>query len=236
MDKKTNNITTKIPKVKIPYLNLPDKPIIAKTQDFLPIADIIDDIVLTKDGGACLVLESSSLNFGLLSEKEQQAVIFAYSAFLNSLSFPIQIIIRSQVKDISKYMEYLEKAREKITNPKLAGVMDNYKSFVRNTIKKKNILGKNFYIVIPFTPLELGIAKSAASITKRGGSLPFPKSYVIKKSKIALYPKRDHLIKQVSRLGIKLRQLSTAELIQLYYNVSNAKPPSIRSKEIKEKL
>jgi len=236
MNRKKNNTTTKMPKIKIPYLDIPDTPITEKTQDFLPMADIIDDIVLTKDGGACLVLESSSLNFGLLSEKEQQAIIFAYSAFLNSLSFPIQIVIRSQVKDISRYMKYLEKARGKITNPKLAGIMDDYKNFVKNTIKKKNILGKNFYMVIPFTPLELGIAKSAATITRRGGPLPFPKSYVIKKAKIALYPKRDHLIRQISRLGIKLRQLSTAELIQLYYNILNAKPPSIRSKEIKEKL
>ena len=236
MKKKKNGITSKIPKIGIPYLSLPDTAITKRTQDFLPIADIIDDIVLTKDGGACLVLESSSLNFGLLSEKEQQAIIFAYSAFLNSLSFPIQIVTRSQVKDISKYMEYLEKARKKITNPKLAGIMDDYKNFVKNTIKKKNILGKNFYIVLSFTPLELGIAKSAASITKGGGPLPFPKSYVIKKAKISLYPKRDHLIRQISRLGIKLRQLSTAELIHLYYNILNAKPPSVRSKEIKEKL
>ena len=236
MNQKKNGIKPKIPKIGIPYLSLPDAPITKKTQDFVPIADIVDDIVLTKDGGACLVLESSSLNFGLLSEKEQQAVIFAYSAFLNSLSFPIQIVTRSQVKDISKYMEYLEKARKKITNPKLAGIMDDYKNFVKNTIKKKNILGKNFYIILSFTPLELGIAKSAASITRRGGPLPFPKSYIIKKAKIALYPKRDHLIRQISRLGVKLRQLSTAELIHLYYNILNAKPPSVRSKEIKEKL
>lgn len=236
MSKKNINPKLKTPKIKIPYLGLPDGPIISKTQNFLPMADIIDDIVLTKDGGACLVLESSSLNFGLLSEKEQQAVIFAYAAFLNSLSFPIQIVIRSQVKDISKYMDYLKKARQKITNPKLAGVMDNYSNFVKETIKKKNILGKSFYIVIPFTPYELGVGKSAASLAKRKGPLPFPKSYVIRKAKTALYPKRDHLIRQIARLGIKLRQLSTAQLIDLYYKIFNSDPPSVKSREMKEKI
>jgi hypothetical protein len=63
----------KIPKV--PYLSLPDKPIASTTQNHLPIADITNDVVIYKDGGAALVMESTSLNFGLLSEKEQAAVI-----------------------------------------------------------------------------------------------------------------------------------------------------------------
>lgn len=213
-------------KLKVPYLSIPDTPIVDDTQNFVPIADITEDIVLTKDGGACVIMESTSLNFGLLSEKEQQAVIVAYGALLNSLSFPIEIVIRSQVKDITKYMNYLGEARAKIQNPKLGIVMDSYTEFVKETIKKKNVLGKNFYIVVPFTPYELGTAKSAAAITKRAGPLPFPKSYVIKKAKISLYPKRDHLIRQAARLGIRLRQLTTTQLIGLYYNIFNSQPPT----------
>jgi len=220
----------KIP-LKIPYLSMPDTPIISTTQDFLPIADIVDNIVLFKDGGAAIVLESTSLNFSLLSEKEQQAVIFAYAALLNSLSFPIQIIVRSQIKDISKYIEYLESAEQKIKNPKLASLMSRYKSFVNEIIKKRNVLGKSFYIVVPFSPLEMGIAKSASTIIKRGQKLPFPKSYALKKAKISLYPKRDHLIRQARRLGIALRQLTTAQLIDLYYNIFNSKPPVPKKEE-----
>jgi len=222
-------------KFHIPLLSIPDEPIVAPTQKFLPIADITDDILLLKDGGAALVMESTSLNFGLLSEKEQQAVIAAYAALLNSLSFPIQIVIRSQIKDISKYMEFLEKARNKVTNKKLAHVMDNYKQFVKDTIKKKNVLGKNFYIVIPYSPLELGVTKSALAITKRKGPLPFPKSYVIKKAKIALYPKRDHLMRQAKRLGLELKQLSTGQLIDLYFDVFNSEPPTRKGEAEKER-
>ena len=226
------SINMKVNKIaipKIPYLNLPDAPIITKSQDFVPIADINDDIVLFRDGGACVVLESTSLNFGLLSEKEQQAVIVAYAALLNSLSFPIEITIRSQIKDISSYIKYLDEQAKAITNPKLAGVMQDYKNFVNETIKKKRVLGKNFYIIIPFSPLELGVAKSAAAATrKRMGPLPFPKSYVARKAKIALYPKRDHLIRQSKRLGLFLKQLSTTQLIDLYYKVLNPEPPAAR--------
>jgi hypothetical protein len=70
----------------IPYLSIPDKPLVSTTQEHLPIADITNDIVVYKDGGAALVMESTSLNFGLLSEKEQQAVIAAYAAMINHFS------------------------------------------------------------------------------------------------------------------------------------------------------
>ena len=222
------------PNFKVPLFSIPDKPILNTSQNFMPIADICDDIVLYKDGGASIVMESTSLNFGLLSEKEQEAVIAAYSALLNSLSFSLQIAIQSQVKDISRYMDHLAESRKKMTNPKLSVIMDSYTQFIRETIKKKNVLGKSFYIVIPFSSLELGVAKSALSLTKRKGPLPFPKSYVIKKAKIALYPKRDHLIRQAGRLGLKLKQLSTPTLVELLYNVYNAKPPVSSEKVRKE--
>ncbi|MGB6838816.1 MAG: hypothetical protein WBD86_02870 [Microgenomates group bacterium] len=216
--------------MKIPFLSIPDRPLTSISQAHLPIADITDDIVIYKDGGAAIILESTSLNFGLLSEKEQQAVIVAYAALLNSLSFTIQVIVRSQRKDISSYMKYLDEAAKKIQNPKLAQIMQGYKSFVAQTIKKKNVLGKRFYIVIPFSSLELGITKSLLSTAKKG-PLPYPESYVIKKAKVSLYPKRDHLIRQAGRLSIKFKQLSTAELVELFYNIYNPEMPATKSKE-----
>ena len=207
--------------MKIPYLSIPDAPLTSTAQDFIPIADIVEDIILYKDGGAALVMESTSLNFSLLSEKEQQAVIFAYAALLNSLSFSIQIVVRSQRKDITSYMDYLNEASGKIKNAKLAGLMEGYKRFILESIKKKNVLGNKFYVVILFSPLEMGVGKSIASAVKRGVTLPYPKSYVTKKAKVALYPRRDHLVRQANRLGIKLRQLGTNELIELYYGIYN---------------
>jgi len=222
----------KIP--NIPLLSLPDTPLTSKAQDFVPIAEITEDIVLYKDGGAAIVLESSSLNFGLLSEKEQSAVIAAYAALLNSLSFAVQIVVRSQRKDISSYLNYLAVAESKIKNEKLAGIMQDYKAFIIETVKKKNVLGKRFYIVIPFSSLELGVAKSFLSVTKRKGPLPFPKSYVIKKSKVVLYPRRDHLVRQAGRLGLVLRQLPTNEIINLFYDIYNPELPA--PTKIKEEI
>lgn len=218
--------------LKIPYLSTPDVALTSTSQNHLPIADITEDIIVYKDGGAALVMESTSLNFGLLSEKEQQAVIYAYAALLNSLSFSIQIMVRSQRKDISSYMKYLEEASKKIAGPKLSSLMENYKKFIVDSIKKKNVLGKKFYIVIPFSPLELGVGKSLLATTKRKGPLPFPKSYVIKKAKIVLYPRRDHLMRQAGRLGIKFRQLVANELVELFYSIYNQAPPHNEERQI----
>lgn len=212
----------------IPFLTIPDAPLISSSQDFLPIADITNDVILYKDGGAALVLESTSLNFSLLSEKEQVAVIAAYAALLNSLSFSIQIVIRTQRKDISSYMNYLSAAEAKIKNPKWARLMQGYKKFIVESIKKKNVLGKSFYFVIPFSPLELGVTKSLISTFKKTGPLPFTKSYCIEKAKITLYPKRDHLIRQATRLGIRLRQLTTSELVSLLSAICNPEAPAVK--------
>ena len=213
---------------KIPFLSVPDKPLIATTQEHLPIADITNDVVVYKDGGAALVMESTSLNFGLLSEKEQAAVIAAYAAMINSLTFSIQILVITQRKDISAYLSFLEEESAKITQPILANLMQNYKNFIMDSVKKKNVLGKRFFVVLYLSPLELGVGKSVASITRRGGPLPFPKSYVIKKAKITLYPRRDHLIRQAGRLGIKFKQLGTADLISLYHSVYNPEHPAVK--------
>jgi hypothetical protein len=213
---------------KIPYLSIPDKPLVATTQEHLPIADITNDIVVYRDGGAALVMESTSLNFSLLSEKEQEAVIAAYAALINSLTFSVQIVVITQKKDITTYLTFLDEQAKKITQPLLAKLMQNYRNFITESVKKKNVLGKRFFVVLYLSPLELGVGKSVAAITKRGGTLPFPKSYVIKKAKITLYPRRDHLIRQAGRLGIKFSQLGTADLIDLYYSVYNPEHPATK--------
>jgi hypothetical protein len=216
----------KIPKV--PYLSVPDKPIASTTQNHLPIADVTNDIAVYKDGGAALVMESTSLNFGLLSEKEQAAVIAAYAAMINSLSFSIQILVRTQRKDISSYINYIDEQAKKLTQPLLQKLMAEYRGFIMDSVKKKNVLGKRFFVILYLSPLELGVGKSIGALTKRGITLPFTKSYVIKKAKITLYPRRDHLMRQAGRLGIKFRQLTTAELIDLFYSIYNPEHPAVK--------
>ena len=218
----------KISNFKIPFLSIPDTPLTSTTQDFMPVADITNDLVIYKDGGAALIMESTSLNFGLLSEKEQEAVIASYAAMINSLTFSVQIVVLTQKKDISSYLNYLGEEAKKITQPLLAKLMQEYQNFISESVKKKNVLGKRFFVVIYLSPLELGVAKSVAVVTKRSGPLPFTEAYVIKKAKITLYPRRDHLMRQAGRLGIKFRQLPTPDLINLFYSIYNPEKPAVK--------
>lgn len=197
------------------------KTIIASTQEHLPIEDIQKDLVILKDGSCCLVLQATAINFGLLSEKEQDAIIFAYAALLNSLSFPLQILIISQKKDISSYLNLLDKQIEVTRGKEQQKKIAEYKEFVEQTVKKRKVLDKNFYLIIPFSALELGTPQAVTSLFKKSQTLPYDKEYIIKRAQTSLFPKRDHLIRQLRRLGLQARQLTTEELIAFFYQLYN---------------
>lgn len=194
-------------------------PIRSTTQEFLEIEDVKNDLVLLSDGSCVLIIETTAVNFGLLSEKEQEALIFAYSGLLNSLSFPVQIYLRSKHKDISGYLQKLSLAETRQKNPTLATRIARYREFVASTVKERNVLDKKFYLVIPFSSLELGATNVSTLVRKKG--LPYPKDYVLNRAKTVLTPKRDHLMRQLSRLGLKGTQLSTQKLIELFHGIYN---------------
>jgi len=200
---------------------MPAPPIKASTQEHLNIEDIQDSLVLLKDGSCSLVLQVTAINFGLLSEAEQDAIIYAYAGLLNSLTFPIEILIRSKKKDISSYLALLDERQQKIKKPALKEQLKKYRAFVEETVQKNEVLDKKFYIAIPFSTLELGISSTLSQTIKPKKGLPFPKSHILEKAKTNLYPKRDHLIKQLSRLGLKSRQFNTQQLLELFYNIYN---------------
>jgi type IV secretory pathway VirB4 component len=199
------------------------------TQDHLTVEDIVDEVVILKDGSCAMVLQLSSVNFDLLSEREQMALVYAYGGILNSLNFPIQIVIHSTTKDVTAYLKNLKEAEEKQLNPLLKERISSYRRFIEETVKKNDVLSKSFYIAIPFSLLELGI-KSAPSqamtvffptLKKQGQGLPFSKEYILEKAKASLTPKRDHLIRLFARLGLDIRPLNTKELINLFYRIYN---------------
>jgi len=196
-------------------------PIRASSQAHLDIEDIQDNLVILKDGGCVLILATTAINFGLLSEKEQDATIYAYAALINSLTFSVQIVIRSQKKDVSGYLKLLEEAEAKEKKSEIKEQIQKYKGFISEIVTKNEVLDKKFYLAIPMTALELGAKQALGSLAKPRKKLPFPKDYILEKGKTNLYPKRDHLLKQLARLGLNARQLNTQELIKLFFEIYN---------------
>jgi len=200
------------------------------TEDHLIIEDIVDDMVLLKDGSCSAIMQVSSVNFDLLSEREQQALVFAYGGILNSLNFPIEIVIYSNTKDVSTYLTNLKSAEEKQTNSLLRERIVSYRKFIEETVKKNDVLSKSFYIVVPFLVLELGIKSAPGSIAgglklpfgqKKNAELPFEKNYIVEKAAANLKPKKDHILRLFARLGLEIKALNTKELIELFYRIYN---------------
>ena len=196
------------------------------TQEHLPIEDVIDGIVIMKDGSCSTVLSVSSVNFDLLSEPEQSALVFAYGGIINSLNFPIQIIIQSHAKDVSSYLKNLQNMEEKQLNPSLKERISQYRKFIEETVKKSDVLSKSFYIAITFSALELGIKAGGVKgvkmfLPQKKQELPFTKEYILEKAKANLEPKRDHLLRLFSRLGLEIKPLNNKEIIDLFYRTYN---------------
>jgi len=199
-------------------------PIRSSTQAFTEIEAIDQNIVMFSNGSCALVISASAVNFGLLSEKEQDVLIAAYAGLLNSLSFPIELLIRTQHKDVTAYLRLLEDQEHKQKNPRLAKSIHDYRSFVASTVKEKNVLDKNFYIVIPFSNVELGMSTSLLFPNKKKG-LPYPKQYIFERALIVLNPKRDHLTRLLNRVGLAAHQLTSDQLVKLFFASYNADVP-----------
>lgn len=192
----------------------------ASTQGHLDIDDITEDLVLLRSGNVSMILTTTAVNFDILSEAEQDATIFAYGALLNSLSFPVQILIRSKKADISSYFAHLSASLASQPNPDLRTQIQKYMDFIQSTVQQRTVLDKRFYLIINFSTLELGLE----SIRKPKGTKIQNRRLLIADAKIALGPKRDHLIKQTARLGLLTRQMVTKELIELFYDIYNPAP------------
>ncbi|MBI4991173.1 hypothetical protein HZB96_03720 [Candidatus Gottesmanbacteria bacterium] len=193
-------------------------PIRATTQSFIDIEDVVDDIIILRDGSAVLIIETTAVNFGLLAEEEQDSLIYAYASLLNSLSFPLQIVIMSKRMDISSYIEMVEQQETKQVNSVIKERLRRYKEFILSVVKENRVLEKKFYLVIPFSALELGLKSAFGAKSKK---LPFPKDYIVSRAKTSLFPKRDHLLRQLGRIGLKGKQLTTQEIVELFYNIYN---------------
>jgi hypothetical protein len=186
-------------------------PISYGTQDIIEVADILNDLLLTKNGNVCLVLKTSSVNFDLLSEDEQDIKISSFGSMVNSLDFPLQILIETKKINISKYADYLDEMDTPDLSAGLKRQFVIYKHFIRNLITNKEILDKRFMIVIPY--------RTSSSISKT--ATVEQKKKIIESAVGYLYPKKYHIIKMVKGMGLEAEQMTGAELTKYLYSVFN---------------
>lgn len=200
------------------------------TQQSIDIAGIKDGAVILKSGGYRLIMSVSTINFALKSEQEQNSLIFQYQSFLNSLHFPIEIVMRSKKLDLTPYLQKIINISKKQENELLKIQTDDYIEFVDKLINLANIMKKSFYVVIPHQPVTL---KNVSFIDKL-----FKKEKMVAELRISeeefkrnygeLTQKAEVVAGGLGRIGLHCVQLNTEEIIELFYQIYN---PEIAGKE-----
>ncbi|MDG1949537.1 MAG: TraC family protein [bacterium] len=193
------------------------------TEKYLDIAEIRDDMVLLKDGTVRSVLLVSSINFALKSAEEQEAIIQAYMTFLNSLEYPIQIVIQSRRMNIDGYMDRLKEQERNMENDLLRNQIKDYRTFVRELVDLGQIMQKMFYVVIPYDPLT---NKKKGFFTRFGEAISPAAAAKLNqkqlKDRIEQLSRRVQITRgQLGSMGLNTARLDTQGLIELYYNVYN---------------
>lgn len=195
----------------------------ASTQQYLDIAEVRDNLVIMKDGTLRAVILVSSINFALKSEDEQTAVISSYVSFLNSLDFPIQVVIQSRKLNIDTYLERLKEAEKTQRNELLRAQISDYRQFVKELIELGQIMSKRFFVVVPYNPGS----NKAKSFWDRMQEVVSPVKAVRAKEaqfldrKKALDLRLSLVLGGLQGMGLQVQQLDTQGLVELYYTVYN---------------
>ncbi len=195
----------------------------SSTQQFLEIQEIKEGTLVLKDRTIRGVLMVNSQNFALKSEEEQQATIFQFQNFLNSLDFSLQIVVQSRRLNLTGYLEYLKTLEQQQSSELLKGQTASYREFIEQLIGSAsakqggNIMAKSFFAVIPFSWLETVPAEGAAGFRKPrlGGELLEEE---FQRMKNQLWQRMEFVALGLRRAGLQVVPLSSEELIELLWS------------------
>jgi len=191
----------------------------ASIQKHLEIKEIKDDVVVLKNKGLRAILMATSINFALKSTDEQEAVIYQYQNFLNSLDFPLQIMAASRKFDIEPYILTLKEKQEKQENELLRIQTTEYIDFVKGLTQMTNIMTESFYIVVPYNPSAIKKAGFLNQFLKKKEATTQDETFQALKNN--LWQRVEFVATGLRGMGIKTVPLNAEELIELFYKLYN---------------
>lgn len=179
----------------------------------IKIKEVRDSILVLPNNQYRVILETSSINFELKSEEEQDVLIDSFQNFLNSLPCELQILVRVREIDIDRYLEQISQTstheKEKVYKEQI----ENYCQFIKNLVSGNKILSRRFYVVIPYQHFDRN------------------KDFNLIKEQINL--NRDIVLRGIEKLGMKARQIDSLEILDLFYSFYN--PTQAKTQELKGK-
>ena len=203
-------------------------------QQFVPVQEVRDGIVVLKDGTLATVVLVSSINLSLKSYEEQRATLLQFQSFLNTLDFPIQIVIQSRRYDIRPYIITLENRLKEQTEQLLQVQTREYIEFIQSFTDRVNIMRKSFFVVIPYVPAILtqqkGVAKLLTIFNKKQNTDTISD---FEEERTQLEERISVVEQGLSRVGLRLIQLGTQEVIELLYKTFNPGETTTQAKPAK---
>lgn len=193
------------------------------TQEFVPIQEIRDGVVILRDGSMRGIILASSLNFALKSQDEQNSIIFQFQNFINSLDFSVQFFIQSKKLDIQPYITLLEGRYKEQVNDLMKMQTREYIEFIRTFVENTNIMSKSFFVVIPYTPPLLGTAKKGAldGLFKKKEPVSVGNTTAFEENYSQLEQRMGVVEQGLVRCGIRVAKLGTEEVVELFYKIFN---------------
>lgn len=194
------------------------------TQEFVPIKEVRDGIIVLKDGGLRAIVLANSTNLSLKSSDEQRATILQFQSFLNTLDFSVQISVQSRKLDIRPYLLLLENRMKVQNEPLLKLQTREYIDFIKDFTESVSIMTKSFFVTVPYThkgfKSDSGILSSLFSKKSKAEIKAAEQSdFEEKRSQVE---QRTSVIQQgLARCGIKSAQLGTEEVVEVFYKVFN---------------
>ncbi len=195
------------------------------TQDFVPIRDVRENVVILKNGQMCMILLASSINFALKSADEQQGILQSFQSFLNTLDFSLQFYVQSRRLNIEPYLLKLKEREVEQDNDLMRIQLREYIQFIRTFVSEVDVMSKNFFIVIPYNPINLDFATNLSAVFGK------KREVIIDEAKFAenrlQLEQRAALVEQgLSRVGVRTIPLQNEELVELYYHIFNPGDPN----------
>jgi len=194
----------------------------AATQDFVSIRDIKQNVVIQKNGQLLMVILVSSINFALKSLDEQRAVLLQFQNFLNTIDFSLQIFVQSRKLNIEPYLELLASLEDKQDSELMRIQLLEYTEFIRSFTQNVDVMSKNFFVVVPYTPSKINLTKSLTSLfTPNKNRAALPTDMQFEEHRIQLEQRVAVVKEGLARTGVRSITLETDDLVELYYHIYN---------------
>ena len=198
----------------------------AASQNFVPIKDIRDNVVIMRNGEMLMVVLASSINFALKSYDEQRAILMQFQNFLNTLDFTLQIYVQSRKLNIEPYLGILNGLESKQDNDLMRVQLREYIDFITSFTSEYDVMTKSFFVVVPYSPTKLNLSKGVSGLFGGGSKGKQNTDQQFEEHRLQLEQRAAMVVQGLAGVGVRTMTLGKDELVELYYHLYNPADPT----------